>query len=160
MRKLLVYLGVLICSGCIFKPHLTPQEAYFFKQIERLHKEGYREVSLPITTSFEWDKCVWYGPYSYSQDFSALLMIDGTTYDLSQYPDFDVSDDGSWALVFIQNNQIIHIIQGKRLHWFGKHQYLHFKRNNPPEGTYTTNTIIKLNNEFLFTIKGATPGHN
>ena len=144
--------GFTICIlffSIYFCPRLTPEESYFFKILQVKHKQSQFEVPIEESTQFKWEEAIWLGSYS---GIDPKVQIGEEIHSLSKY-NLDLQNDGAWALVFINGDQIVTVIQGKLSKLFGKYRYLSFFRKNPPDSKrYYPDDIIKMSEKFEFTI--------
>lgn len=152
--KILLYViaGIFLCLSVaiyLLKPNLTSEELYFFKNLQKNHKQNQFEVPIKQLTQFEWHEAIWLGSYG---GFDPNIQIGEKIHSLDKY-NLDLQNDGAWALIFINNNQITTVIQGKLFKLLGPYRYLSFSRKNPPnKKRYYPSDIIKLNEKFEFMI--------
>ena len=128
----IIFVGVILiylCTWCYQNIYMvycyqSPQEKYFYSELDKNIRNGKTEVYLKDLTNFKWDKAYFLGPYlgAYILDSIYDEKVDKTTANIRKY----LNADGRWALAFIDEKKRIYI-KGNRLgfnrQWKFKQEY-------------------------------------
>lgn len=147
VKYVICFFIFIVCIPLFFKIYLTlnqtPEEQFFYKKMNQFLSENRNIIPLTELTHFYWDYVYYIGPYTYLS-YNKGIIVNNIFYKVPKHLQYDLDSDGMWALCFISDNAVIHIIRGRKITAYSQNLKQHI---------YDSNDVIVIDDQGGFYLK-------